>query len=61
MERNLSLDIGSDDINLQVHAMFVCPRKWRMKGKRINSAIVKRAIQDNEDSPEDIDDFYIFW
>lgn len=41
--------------------MFGCPKKWRIKGKRVDIPIVKRTIQDHDDSPEDIDDFYIFW
>ena len=55
------LDLASEDINLRVHAMFVCPKKWQINMKNTESAVAKRLMDDNEDSQEEFDDFYIFW
>jgi hypothetical protein len=41
--------------------MFVCPKKWRPKMKKIESTIAKRSVEDVEYTDEDLDDFYIFW
>jgi hypothetical protein len=43
--------------------MFVCPKKWRPKMKRIESSVAKRSIEDQkkEFSEEELDDFYLFW
>lgn len=59
----LLLDFASDDINQRLQAMFVCPKKWRPKMKRIESSVAKRSIEDQkkEFSEEELDDFYLFW
>jgi hypothetical protein len=41
--------------------MFVCPKKWRPKMKKIESTIAKRSAPDVEYTDEELDDFYIFW
>jgi len=59
----LLLDFASDDINQRLQAMFVCPKKWRPKMKRIESSVAKRSIEDQkkESNEEELDDFYLFW
>jgi hypothetical protein len=56
------LDFASDDINLRIRAMFVCPKKWQSQMKQIKSPIAKRSVT-IEDHPteEELDDFYLFW
>jgi hypothetical protein len=42
--------------------MFVCPKKWRLKTKKVESTVAKRSTPKIEDvREEDLDDFYVFW
>ncbi len=55
------LDFASDDINQRLQALFVCPKQWRPKMKKIEASVGKRSVQEKEDSEEELDDFYLFW
>ncbi|CAF3735512.1 unnamed protein product [Adineta steineri] len=52
--------LSSDDINQQLQALFVCPKKWRLKMKKPESIIAKRSINNMEDNDNELDDLYLY-
>ncbi|CAF4231147.1 unnamed protein product, partial [Adineta steineri] len=52
--------LSSDDINQQLQALFVCPKKWRLKMKKPESIIAKRSINNVEDNDNELDDLYLY-
>jgi len=56
----LWLDSASDDINQRVQAMFACPKRLRPKMRKVESAVAKRSIEENENNGDELNDFYLF-
>lgn len=58
---DVQIDSLSEDIHDRLHAMFVCPKKWRLKSKVLESAISKRSVPEVSSHEEEVDDSYLFW